>query len=205
MAAGFWGKKIGMTQLFVGDKVVPVTAIDVADWVVLRVKTSEKDGYGAVQVGKVKDRYAKQSFSPDWIKQPNTYFLHIREIPVIQSVTQEQVGQPLDARTLVAVGDMLKVTGLTIGRGFQGVIKRHRFKGPPGSHGSCLGKKPGSSSSYRSQGRVIKGKRFPGHMGVETCAMKNLEVVRIEEQHPVVFVNGSVPGKAGTLLSIAKV
>ena len=204
MAAGFWGKKIGMTQLFVNDCVVPVTAIDVSNWVVLNTKTSERDGYNAIQIGRIKDRYAKQAFNHDWIKKPNMHFSHIKEIAVHDALTSLQVGQPVDARTLVAIGDSVHITGVTIGRGFQGVVKRHNFRGPPGSHGSCLGKKPGASSSYRSQGRVIPGKRFPGHMGVEQCVMKNLEVIRIEEQQPIVFVKGSVPGKAGSLLAIAK-
>lgn len=205
MAAGFWGRKIGMTQLFVQDRVVPVTAVDVSNWIIFGLKSPERDGYAAIQIGRIKDRYAQQAFSTEWLKKPAQYFLHIREIPMVESVTPEQIGKPLDARTLVAIGDMVQVTGKTIGRGFQGVVKRHNFNGPPGSHGSCLGKRPGSSSSYRSQGRVIPGKRFPGHMGNETCVMRNLEVVRIEEQQSVVFLKGSVPGKAGSLLSIAKV
>ena len=205
MAAGFWGKKIGMTQLFVKDRVVPVTAVDVSHWIVVGLKTPERDGYAATQIGRVKDRYAQLAFSAEWLKKTAQYFSHIREIPMPQGMTPEQIGTPLDARTLVAVGDNVQVSGKSLGRGFQGVVKRHRFNGPPGSHGSCLGKKPGSSSSYRSQGRVIKGKRFPGHMGNELCTINNLEVVRIEEQHPVVFLKGSVPGKAGSLLSIAKV
>lgn len=205
MAAAFWGKKIGMTQLFVEDRVVPVTAIDVSDWIVLRIKTKEKDGYTAVQIGKIKPRFVSQTFAQDWVQQPNKYFAHVREIPMLETVTLESVGKPFDVRSFVAVGDAVDISGVTIGRGFQGVVKRHNFNGPPGSHGSCLGKKPGSSSSYRSQGRVIKGKRFPGHMGVEACVMKNLRVVRIEEQQPVVFIKGSVPGKAGSLLAIAKV
>jgi len=205
MAAGFWGKKIGMTQLFVQDRVVPVTAIDVSQWVVLQVKTTEKDGYEAVQIGNIKARFTQQPFSPEWLTQLPKYFAYICEVSVVQGITADAVGKPFDVRTLIAVGDTVDVTGTTMGRGFQGVVKRHRFNGPPGSHGSCLGKKPGSSSSYRSQGRVIKGKRFPGHMGVDVRVMKNLEVIRIEEQEPVVFVKGSVPGKAGSFLSIAKV
>ena len=205
MAAGFWGKKIGMTQLFVNDRVVPVTAVDVSNWIVFGIKTPERDGYSALQIGMLKDRYAQLAFSAEWLKKPTQYFSHIREIPMIESVTVEDIGKPVNAHTLVATGDMVEVTGKTVGRGFQGVIKRHGFKGPPGSHGSCMGRRPGASSSYRSQGRVIKGKRFPGHMGHETCMVEGLEVIRIEEQDRVVFLKGSVPGKSGALLSIAKV
>lgn len=205
MAAGFWGKKLGMTQLFTQDKVVPVTAIDVSQWVVTNVKTQERDGYGALQIARIKDRFAKAEFSHEWLKNLKKYFSFVREIPNISQLTTEQIGQPIDARTLVAIGDKVDVVGITIGRGFQGVIKRHGFGGPPGSHGSCMGRRPGASSSYRSQGRVIKGKKFPGHMGAVNRMMKNLEVVRIEEGSQVVFIKGSVPGKAGALLSIVKV
>lgn len=205
MAAGFWGKKIGMTQLFVNDRVVPVTGIDVSNWFVTGIKSIERDGYAAVQIGKVKDRYVSTPFDAAWLTKPSQYFAVLREIPMLESITNEHVGKPFDARTLLALGDKVHATGVTIGRGFQGVIKLHDFKGAPGSHGSCMGRRPGASSSYRSQGRVIKGKKFPGHMGTDTCMMKNLEVIKIEDTQAVVFIKGSVPGKAGSLLSIAKV
>ena len=96
------------------------------------------------------------------------------------------------------------IFGITKGRGFQGAVKRHGFSGGRASHGSKLGRKPGSLSYMRRQGRVVKGKKMPGHMGVERRVMKNLEVVKIEPEAHVVFVKGSVPGKSGSLVFVRK-
>lgn len=202
----FWGRKIGMTQVFVGDKLVPVTAIDLADWVVTQIKRKEHNGYAALQLGHVKDRYAQQAFSPEWLKKPKTYFLFIKEVPVDEStIDQFQVGQKVDfISSSFTSGDKVDVVGITKGAGFAGVVRRHGFAGAPGSHGSNMGKRPGSSSSYRRQGRIIKGKRFPGHMGVVTRMMKHLEVVKLEQDGTVLLIKGSVPGKSGSLLSVIK-
>ena len=102
-----------------------------------------------------------------WLKEPKKYFYHLREIAFDGDILQLQLGQPIDFNALVNSGESVDVVGTTIGRGFAGVVKRHDFNGAPGSHGSNMGKRPGSSSSYRSQGRVIKGKKFPGHMGAD--------------------------------------
>ncbi len=206
MVAGVWGKKIGMTQVFADNKVVPVTVIDVSYWVVTQVKNEEQDGYVAVQVGRVKDRYAKQEFSADWIKKQNKYFSFIREVKIRKDQEQQQftVGQKVDFHTLLNTGDHVDVTGITKGAGFAGAVRRHGFTGGRASHGSTLGKRPGSLSFMRSQGRVIKGKRLPGHMGVDTCMVKNLEVVKIYPEEHIVLVKGAVPGKSGSLVFIRR-
>lgn len=201
MAARLWGKKIGMTQLFVNNKVVPVTAIDVANWVVTNVKTQARDGYDAVQIGLIK-KGDSTSFDKQWLTQLRKYFYQIKEVNFAGDIATVQVGQPLN--DVVSSGQMVDVLGTTIGRGFQGVIKRHNFRGAPGSHGSNMGKRPGSSSSYRSQGRIIKGKKFPGHMGCDSVVMRNLEIVSVDKDANVLFVKGSVPGKSGSLLCIRK-
>lgn len=203
-SARFWGKKIGMTQAFKGNQVVPVTAIDLSQWLVTAVKTVEKDGYSAVQVGMVKDRFNQDSFKPEWLTESKKYFYHLREIAFDGDIASLQVGQPIGFTQLINSGEFVDVVGQTIGRGFAGVVKRHDFNGPPGSHGSNMGKRPGSSSSYRSQGRIIKGKKFPGHMGADLQVMRNLEVVSVNTDANVVLVKGSVPGKAGSLLCIRK-
>ncbi len=204
MATRLWGKKVGMTQVFSNNKVMPVTAIDVAHWVVTNVKTQERDGYAAVQVGLLRDRYTTQAFNAEWLTQPRKYFYYLREIAFDGDVTTMQVGQPIGFNELLNAGQFVDVVGTSIGRGFAGVVKRHDFNGPPGSHGSNMGKRPGSSSSYRSQGRIIKGKKFPGHMGADTQVMRNLEVVSINKDANIVLVKGSVPGKIGSLLCIRK-
>jgi large subunit ribosomal protein L3 len=204
MATRLWGKKIGMTQVFVNNKVVPVTAIDCAHWLVTNIKTKERDGYTAVQVGLVKDRYANAPFAKEWLTKPQKYFNHLKEIAFDGDFSTITLGQSADFNAAVDAGDFVDVVGNTIGRGFAGVVKRHDFNGPPGSHGSNMGKRPGSSSSYRSQGRIIKNKKFPGHMGTDARVMKQLEVVSIDKDANVVLVKGSVPGKAGSLLCIRK-
>lgn len=203
MAATLWGKKIGMTQVFSKDKVVPVTAIDLAHWHVTSVKTQERDGYTAIQVGLLKNRYAQTAFNKEWLNEPKKYFYHLKEVTSQKDATPA-VGDVIEFTQLINSGQLVDVVGKTTGRGFAGVVKRHDFNGPPGSHGSNMGKRPGSSSSYRSQGRIIKGKKFPGHMGTDTRAMRNLEVVSIDNDAKVVLVKGSVPGKVGSLLCIRK-
>jgi large subunit ribosomal protein L3 len=203
-SARFWGKKIGMSQVFTGNKVVPVTAIDVSHWLITNIKTLERDGYNAVQVGMVKDRFNQEPFAAEWITEAKKYFYHLREIAFDGDMASLQVGQPIGFSQLINSGEFVDVVGETIGRGFQGVVKRHNFRGAPASHGSNMGKRPGSSSSYRSQGKIIKNKKFPGHMGTDMQVMKNLEVVSVNTDANVVLVKGSVPGKAGSLLCIRK-
>lgn len=203
MTHEFWGKKIGMTQLFVGDKVVPVTAIDVANWVVTQIKTQENDGYNAVQIGLPRDRYIKESFSAEWLKKAKKFFVLVREVK-LDNVTDFTVGQAVDFYGQLAEGDKVNVTGVTSGHGFKGAVQRHGFAGGGASHGSTLGKAPGSMSFMRSRGRVIKGKRLPGHMGAVQKMMKSLPVVKIEADARVLLVKGSVPGKAGSLVFVKK-
>lgn len=204
MSARIWGKKVGMTQLFAENKVVPVTAINISQWFVTNKKTKERDGYEALQVGLLKNRYAAKSFDKAWLTELKKYFHHIKEIAFDGDINAIEVGVPFDFDSLVTNGEKIDVQGTTIGRGFAGVVKRHNFSGPPGSHGSNMGKRPGSSSSYRSQGRIIKNKKFPGHMGVDAVVMKNLEVISTDKDAHVIFVKGSVPGKIGSLLCIRK-
>jgi large subunit ribosomal protein L3 len=205
MVRGLWGKKIGMTQVFSADnRVIPVTVIDLADWLITQVKTKEKDGYSAVQVGCLRKRYNEQEFSSDWLKNPKKFFLAFKEIALSAEDAQFNVGEPADVRLLNA-GDVVDVFGITFGRGFQGAMKRHGFAGGPASHGGQkFGRRPGSLSFMRRQGRVIKGKRLPGQMGLDRQVMRNLEVVRMEPESKVLLVKGSVPGKSGSFVFVRK-
>ena len=206
MISGFWGKKIGMTQVFsASHKVVPVTVIDFSRWVVTQVKTQTQDGYYAVQLGCVKDRFNVADFSPEWLTQASKYFVAQKEVRLKSEVADTMhLGQTVKAADIVQSGDFVDVVGTTIGRGFQGGVKRYGFKGGRGSHGDKLGRGPGSLSHMRSQGRVIKGKRLPGHMGVDRCMIKKLEIVQIEPQGQIVLVKGSVPGKSGSFVFLKK-
>ena len=203
---GLWGKKVGMTQVFADNKVVPVTVIDTAHWFVTNTRVVEKDGFNAVQVGCVRTRYVEQPFSVDWIKQPKKYFSFIREVKLEKNPSEFafEVGKHADFSALIQQGDKMDVHGTSIGRGFAGVVKRHNFGGPPASHGSKMGNRPGAMSFMRSQGRVIKGKKLPGHMGHASKVIRNLEVIRIKPENNVVLLKGSVPGKTGSLVFLRK-
>jgi len=202
MIRGLWGKKIGMTQVFADNgKVVPVTVIDMAHWIVTQVKTKAHDGYDAVQIGCVKKKFEDQAFSLEWLKKTQDYFSAIKEV-FVADAHELQVGSSIDG--LLTKGDNVDVFGITIGRGFQGGVKRHGFTGGVASHGSALGRRPGSIGFMRSRGRVIKGWNMAGHMGTERRVMKNLEVIRVEPDAKVVLVKGSVPGKSGSLVYMRK-
>jgi large subunit ribosomal protein L3 len=207
MVNGVWGRKIGMTQVFSEkNKVVPVTVIDLNHWLVTNIKTENNDGYNAIQVGCLRDRYDVQTFDKNWLKDLKSYFRYVREIKVnADALAIYQVGQPLDSVNLLTVGDQVNVVGTTKGRGYQGVIKRHNFAGGRASHGPRFGRWPGSMGFMRSQGKVIKGKKLPGHMGVDQRVMRGLEIIRLESQAKIALVKGSVPGGAGSLVFVEKV
>jgi large subunit ribosomal protein L3 len=205
MVAGLWGKKVGMTQVFVGDKVVPVTALDVGRLLVIRIKTEARDGYNAVQVGRIKDRYARESFSPEWLKDLKRYFSLIKECREDVAIEGLTPGQILDCSEVFTLGESVNLVGITKGAGFAGCVRRYGFGGGGGSHGSTVGRRPGSSSFMRSEGKVIKGKRMPGHMGVDRCTVRNSSVVRVDKETGVILVSGSVPGKGGSTVFVRKV
>jgi len=202
---GVWGRKIGMTQVFVNDKVVPVTAINIADWHITNVKTKERDGYEALQVGLVKDRYKDEKYSKEWIKKPSCYYSFIREIPLKEALKDVVIGKPINFSEFMILGEKVDVFGMTIGKSFAGVVKRWRFAGPPASHGHTMGNRPGSIGSLVKSGHVVKGKKLPGHMGCDNRVMQNLPVIMVKSETKTLLVKGSIPGKSGNLVFIRKV
>jgi large subunit ribosomal protein L3 len=205
MVTGLWGKKIGMTQIFSEQGViVPVTAIDVAHWIVVGVKTAARDGYHAVKIGCIKPRYVQENFSEQWLKKSQQYFSFIKEVRLDQEIPELAIGKPADFHTMLGLGDKVDVSGKIKGRGFAGVVRRHNFNGPPASHGSTMGKRTGSLGFMRSRGRVIKGKRMPGQYGNTQHKVQNLEVIRVESDAKIVLVKGAIPGKAGSLVFVQK-
>ncbi len=204
MVSGIWGKKIGMTQLFSGDNVVPVTAIDVSNWVITGLKTKERDGYNAIQIGCLRKRYIGQKPNENWVKKAKQYFSDIREVKVNEFPEGIVIGKSASLYQHVKEGDLVNVFGTSKGKGFTGVVKRWDFGGPPATHGATMGKKTGSLSFMRAQGRVIKGKRMAGHMGVESHAVKNLNIVKIADDAPIIFVRGAVPGHKGSLVYVQR-
>jgi len=200
----FCGRKIGMTQLFSRDRVVPVTVIDVFGWYITQIKTQDVDGYNGVQIGLVRKKYTTKLFSTDWLKRKKVYFEVIHEVSVETIDESLKVGQRVNFFQHCAPGDYVHVSGKTKGCGYAGVIRRHAFNGPPASHGHTMGRKPGALSFMRSRGRVIKGKRLPGHMGDDLRMMRNLEIIKIDHDAGIVVVKGAIPGKSGSVVFVQK-
>mgnify|MGYP002618771912 FL=1 len=203
MKKGIIGKKIGMTQIFdEKGNVVPVTVIEATPNVVAQVKTVETDGYNSIQLGygEVKDKHINKPEKGHFTKAGLTAKKHLREFRV-EDVENYKVGDEVKADIFEA-GEKIDVQGTTKGKGFQGVIKRHgQHRGPMG-HGSMYHRRPGSMGSTSTPGRVFKGKKLPGHMGVQTVTIQNLEVVRVDLDKNVILVKGSVPGPKGAILKI---
>ena len=206
MVTGILGTKIGMTQLFSADGVVtPATVIKAGPCVVVQRKTVERDGYDAVQLGLVED-------SPAKVNKPTAG--HYKKANVPPTRIRREVGiaadsdGPAEGEQVVASvftdGDRVDVIGLSRGKGFQGVMKRHGFSGGGATHGSMFHRAPGSigASSYPS--RVIKGMRGPGRMGGDRVTVRNLRVLQVDAKQHLLIVNGAVPGAPGGLLMVRK-
>ena len=196
------GKKVGMTQIFDENGfVIPVTVIEAGPCTVAQVKSVDTDGYNAVQLGfgDVKDKHINKPEKGHFAKSKLAAKKHLREFRVDSA--DVKVGDEVKADVFVA-GDKIDVQGTTKGKGFQGVIKRHgQHRGPMG-HGSMYPRRPGSMGSTSTPGRVFKGKKLPGHMGVQTVTIQNLDVVRVDMDKNVLLVKGSVPGPKGAILKI---
>lgn len=196
------GKKVGMTQIF-DEKgmVIPVTAIEAGPCVVAQVKTVETDGYTAVQLGygEIKEKHINKPEKGHFAKANIANKKYLREFRM--DTIEAKVGDEVKADVFV-VGDKIDVQGTSKGKGFQGVIKRHgQHRGPMG-HGSMYHRRPGSMGPTSTPGRVFKGKKLPGHMGVQTITIQNLDVVRVDLDKNVILVKGSVPGPKGAILKI---
>ncbi len=204
MMTGFWGKKIGMTQLFVDGLMVPVTAIDATNWFVVGIRTLARDGHDAIQIGRLRARHCGKPFLHDWLKHVKRHFELVREVNVEGDVAGFSLEQAVNVFGFFEPGHTVNVSGTTKGCGFAGVVRRHRFNGPPGSHGSNMGKRPGAMSFMRRQGRIIKGKRLPGHMGDKWRMARNLEIMHVEPEAGLLLVKGCVPGKSGSFVRVLK-
>lgn len=207
MLKGFLGNKIGMTQVFDSQgKLVPVTVVSCTHWFVTQIKTHDNDGYDAIQVGKLKKKHQDKTFSPEWLQHKKTYFSYVREIKVEEGSKAEErykVGQPFGLGDFdVEENQFVNVSGNSIGKGFQGVVKRYNFRGGPSAHGSMFHREPGAISHMRTRGRVIKGKRLPGQMGAKRITVKDLRIVQLNKELGCVFIKGSVPGKKDALLQL---
>lgn len=204
---GLIGKKVRMTQLFRDDgEVVPLTAIVLGPCMVTQVRTPEKDGYSAIQLGFqpiTKKRGVCKPMAGHFQRAnvaPQKYVKEFR----LNSVADYQVGQQLNA-DLFKEGDRVNVTGFSKGRGFAGVVKRHHFKGGKGSHGSMFHRAPGSVGASAYPHHVMKGRKLPGHMGCDRVTVRNLEIVKIDAESNLVYIRGAVPGAKNGLLFVSSV
>lgn len=199
---GILGRKIGMTQVFTkSGKLIPVTVISVEPNVVTQIKTKENDGYEAIQLGfETKREKLATKASIGHTNKANTtpkrFFKEIRGV----DVNNYSLGQEIKA-DIFEPGEVVDVTGVTKGHGFQGVIKRHGQNRGPMGHGSHYHRRPGSMGTMRPM-RVFKGKNLPGHMGVETVTIQNLTIVAVDTENNVILVSGNVPGAKKSLVTI---
>ena len=199
---GILGKKLGMTQIFTEEGiVVPVTVVEAGPHVVTQVKTVEKDGYNAIQVG-FEDAKEKSLNKPQkgHLAAANVLKKHLKEFRV-DAVEEFTVGQEIKA-DLFAAGEKIDVTGTSKGRGFQGPIKRHGQSRGPESHGSRYHRRPGSMGACSFPGRVFKNKKLAGHMGSVKVTVQNLEVVRVDADKNLILVKGAIPGPKGSMVTI---
>ncbi len=200
---GILGKKLGMTQIFAEDgKVIPVTVVEAGPCHVVQVKTPERDGYEAVKVGFQEVRKEKNVTKPvvGVFKKSGTPVCKVlREFPM----GGLQVGETITADRF-SKGDVVSVSGISKGKGFQGVMKRHRFKGGPSGHGSMFNRAPGSigASSYPS--RVWRGMKMAGQMGNKRVTVSGLTVVDVRPDQNLILIEGAVPGSKNTIVEIRK-
>ncbi|MFO1519775.1 MAG: 50S ribosomal protein L3 [bacterium] len=200
---GLLAKKIGMTQLFTKDgRMVPVTVLLTGPCVVTQKKTVGTDGYDAVQVGFEETEFRKlnRPMKGHFQKKNQKAYSWLKEFRTAQ-IANFEVGSVITVGRFKA-GDMVDATGVSKGKGFQGVIKRHHKKGGPRSHGSCFHRSTGSIGQRTYPGKVFKNMKLPGHMGDEQVTVKNLEVVEVRSGENLLFVKGAVPGGVNARLII---
>ena len=206
MLTGLIGKKLGMTQVFAADgSVHPATVLRAGPCVVAQVKTVENDGYEAVQLGFVDAKPTKEN-------KPTQGHFKKSGVPatrITREVKLKAGGDPVKAGdqinvSIFADGERVDVVGTSRGKGFQGVVKRHHFKGGRATHGSMFHRAPGSigASSYPS--RVVRGMRMGGHMGADRVTVRNLKVLRVDAENHLLLIEGAVPGGPNAVLLIRK-
>ena len=206
MPNGIIGKKIGTTQRFADDgSVIPLTVVQAGPCVVVQRKTKERDGYDAIQLGLVEPARRIRANKPmegHFKKASVAPVKVLREFPVGPE-DELKVGESVKA-TMFAPAERVNVSGVSKGKGFAGVMKRHHFGGGRATHGSMFHRAPGSigQSSYPS--KVMKGMRAPGHMGSERVTVRNLQVVEVSEEDNLLLIKGAVPGANGAYLEIVK-
>jgi len=203
---GIIGKKIGMTQIFDEDgTAIPVTVLKAGPCVVVQKKTVERDGYKAVQLGLIEEKPPKK------INKPLEGHFKRANVPPVRKLKEfyydngDDIKEGAQITLEILEGcEKVNVTGISKGKGFQGVVKRWGFKGGRASHGSMFHRAPGSIGSSTFPARVIKGKRLPGRMGGEKVTVRNLKIVKMDKENHLLMVKGAVPGANGSYVFIKR-
>lgn len=201
---GLLAKKIGMTQVFKEGKAIPVTVLKAGPCYVVDKRTPEKDGYAAIVLGfeEVKESRLNKPMLGIFKKRNLKPVRFLKEVRVeAEELANYEIGQVIGPE-IFEVGELVDVTGKSKGRGFQGGVKRHGFRGFPDSHGSRYHRAGGSIGSTTFPGRVFKGKTMPGHMGDEKVTIQNLEVVEVDKENNLLLVAGAVPGSVNSVVFI---
>jgi large subunit ribosomal protein L3 len=203
---GIIGRKVGMTQVYADDgRAFPVTVIQAGPCVVVQRKSKDKDGYSAVQLGLVEARKVKRvtkAMKGHFDKAGLPPCRVLREFRLTDA-DELKVGDKISVEQF-APGDSISVTGTSRGHGFQGVVKRHHFRGGAATHGSMFHRAPGSIGASAFPSRTLKGMRAGGHMGAERVTQRKLQVVRVDASNNLLIVRGSVPGAGGSIVVIRK-
>jgi len=200
---GLLGKKLGMTQIFTeDDRVVPVTIIEADECIVTQVKTQERDGYSAIQIGfgEIREKLVRKPAKGHFEKAKVKPKRHLAEIRVNEG-EEYKVGQPVKV-DIFEVGEKTDVTGISKGKGYAGVVKRWGFSGGPGGHGSHFHRKPGAIGACASPSRVFKGRKLPGQMGNKRITTQNLEIVGVDTEQNLLLIKGNVPGSKNSLVMV---
>src|SRR5918999_3012163 len=206
MVTGLIGKKLGMTQLFTADGTVqPATVLKAGPCVVVQAKTVQTDGYEAVQLGLVEAKPTKENKpSQGHFKKAGVPATRVRrEVKVKAGGEAPKTGDQVNV-SIFADGERVDVVGTSRGRGFQGVVKRHHFRGGRASHGSMFHRAPGSIGASSFPSRVVKGMRMAGHMGADRVTTRNIKVLRVDAENNLLLVEGSVPGGPNSVVVVRK-
>ncbi|NLI60180.1 MAG: 50S ribosomal protein L3 [Clostridiales bacterium] len=203
MNKGILGKKLGMTQLFTEEgTVIPVTVIEAGPCVVTQIKTQDKDGYNAVQVGygEIREKLVNKPLKGHFDKADVSYRRYVREF-LFDNVEDYEIGQEINVDTFEE-GDRVDIVGRSKGKGFAGNIKRFGHSRGLMSHGSRYHRGPGAMSAGGSPAKVLKNKKLPGRMGNTRTTVQNLEIVKIDTERNLLMIKGAVPGPRGNMVII---
>lgn len=200
------GKKLGMAQFFNQEgEAIPVTVIELVENIVTDIKTPVKNGYAAIQLGAITKK-EKQLNKPQLgnLKKknlPNLKFLKEYRVKA-EELNSYKVGEPIDLSKILVPNELVDVSGISIGKGFQGMVKLYNKQRGPKSHGSKSYRGPGSIGAHTFPGRVLPGKKMPSRMGNEKVTVRNLEVVEFDKEQNLVLIKGAVPGVEGNIVVI---